>query len=72
MELDDPTDEAIERLQKFAVVERKRHDATPQADLHKFDEYVTTQEDWLTRAQSYLFRASGRRLSLASCRSARV
>ncbi len=56
-ELNDPTDEAIERLQKFAGVERKRHDATPQADLHKFDEYVTTEEDWLTRAQSYLFRA---------------
>jgi len=56
-ELEDPTDEAIERLQKFAVVERKKHDATPQADLHKFDEYVTTEEDWLTRAHSHLFRA---------------
>jgi hypothetical protein len=56
-ELEDPADEAIERLQKFAVVERRKHDATPQADLHKFVEYVTTEEDWLTRAHSHLFRA---------------
>ncbi len=57
MELEAPTDEAIDRLMKFAAVERKRHDVTPQADLHKFDEYVTTEEDWLTRAHSHLFRA---------------
>ena len=56
-ELEDPTVEAVERLLKFAVVERKRHDTTPQAHLHKFDEYVTKEEDWLTRAHSYLFRA---------------
>ena len=71
-ELEDPTDEAIERLQKFAVVERKKHDATPQADLHKFHEYVTTEEDWLTRAHSHLFRARGRRRSLVCCRSAKA
>jgi hypothetical protein len=56
-ELDDPSDEAIERLEAFALVERRNHDRKPQADLHKFDEYVTTEEDWLTRARSHLFRA---------------
>ncbi len=56
-EQEDPTDEAIDRLQKFAVAERKKHDASPQADLHKFDEFVTTEEDWLPRAHSHLFRA---------------
>src|SRR5262249_3818423 len=56
-ELDGPTDEAIERLQKFAVVERKKHDATPQAELHKIDDDTCTNEDWLARAQTHLFRA---------------
>jgi hypothetical protein len=56
-ELQDPSDETIERLTKLAGVERKRHDATPQADLHKFDDDTSTEEDWMARAQTHLFRA---------------
>src|SRR5262249_4520629 len=56
-ELQDPSDETIERLMKLAGAERKQHDVTPQADLHKFDDDTSTEEDWMARAETHLFRA---------------
>lgn len=56
-QLDDPTDDIIAKLEKFADNERKKHDATPQADLHKLEEEDSINEDWRARAESHLFRA---------------
>lgn len=56
-ELVDPTDEAIARLEELAGAERKQHDHSPQADTHKFDEDGGSDEDWLARAKTHLFRA---------------
>jgi hypothetical protein len=56
-ELDAPTDELFARLERLAAAERKKHDVTPQADLHKFDYDAPTEQDWLARAESHLFRA---------------
>lgn len=56
-EIDNPTDDAIARLEAFAAAERKRHDGNPQSDLHKLEEDSAVDEDWLARARSHLFRA---------------
>lgn len=56
-ELENPTDDAIERLEALAAAERKKHDGNPQADLHKLEEEEGTYHNWLARAQSHLFRA---------------
>jgi hypothetical protein len=54
-ELRKPTDEVIDRLLKLMVEERRLHDLNPQADLHK--ESKTQDIDWMTRANTHLFRA---------------
>jgi hypothetical protein len=55
--LQDPTDEAIGRLEELAAAERKKHDITPQAELHKIDDDSSTDENWMARAETHLFRA---------------
>lgn len=56
-ELESPTDEAVARLEALAAEERRKHDGNPQADLHKLEEEDATDEDWMARAQTHLFRA---------------
>ncbi len=54
-ELAKPSDEVIERLWALMIEERKKHDLSPQADLHK--ESKLQDVDWLARAKTHLFRA---------------
>ncbi|HEY7427686.1 MAG TPA: Druantia anti-phage system protein DruA [Gemmataceae bacterium] len=56
-EIENPTDDAIARLEELAAAERKKHDANPQANLHKLEEENVADVDWMARAQTHLFRA---------------
>jgi hypothetical protein len=56
-ELENPTDDAIGRLDALAAAERKLHDGDPQIDLHKLEEEDAANVDWVAKARSHLFRA---------------